>query len=142
MNTKKFALVAVAGVTGLLGVASVGVAFADTEAPGVAGQVLHLGRGPHGPQAGENRGRGPHGTTDGTGIYHEQVHAAAASALGITVDDLEAQLAAGKTVADIAQERGIDLATVQEAMRAARPAGRGPGMMGNGAGTGECPNAQ
>lgn len=87
---------------------------------------------------------GPNAAAGGQmGVYHDQMHEAAAKALGITVTDLEAQLDAGKTVAQIAQERGVDLTTVQAAMQAARPAGQGAGRMGRGpgagAGTGDCP---
>jgi hypothetical protein len=49
---------------------------------------------------------------------------AAANALGMTSEELQAALWAGKTLADIAEEKGVDLVqlqtTVQEAVKAAR----------------------
>ena len=41
---------------------------------------------------------------------------AAAEALGISVDDLYAALRDGKSIADVAQERGVDVQTVIDAM--------------------------
>lgn len=135
MKTNKFLITLAAGAVGLVGIAGAGVALAD-DVPG-PGPNAGMMRGGHGPV----EGRGP---ADGTRQYlrHDQMHAAAAQALGISVDELEAQLAAGKTVATIAAERGIDLATVQDAMRAQRPGPGGAGRMGGGgpgAGTGDCP---
>lgn len=65
--------------------------------------------------------RGPYGT----GLmseYHEELHAATAEALGLTVAELDAELAAGKTLVEIAAERGVDIDTVLEARREARAA--------------------
>ena len=142
MKGKKFTLAVAAGAIGLLGLTGAGVALADGDVPGVPGQVAHFGRGPHG-GAGEMGGRGPNATGAQVGVYRDQMHEAAATALGITVEDLEAQLDAGKTVAQIAEERGVDLTTVQAAMKEVRPGGQGAGRMGRGAGagagTGDCP---
>jgi hypothetical protein len=44
---------------------------------------------------------------------------AAAEALGMTADELFAQLWGGKTLADLAEEKGVDLQDVQDAVRAA-----------------------
>ncbi len=41
---------------------------------------------------------------------------AAASALGITTDELATELRAGKTIADVAGEKGVDVQTVIDAM--------------------------
>jgi hypothetical protein len=66
-----------------------------------------------------------------------KMHEAAAKALGITVAELDAQLASGKTIADIAAAKGIDLATLHSAMKGVHPdgdcAGMGPGGMTAGA---------
>jgi hypothetical protein len=56
------------------------------------------------------------------------MHEAAAKALGITVAELDAQLASGKTIADIAAAKGIDLATVHTAMQGADADGHCAGM--------------
>lgn len=47
---------------------------------------------------------------------------AAAEALGMTADELSAQLWGGKTLADLAAEKGVDLADVQAAVQAAQDA--------------------
>jgi hypothetical protein len=77
---------------------------------------------------------------------HDQMQAAIAGALGITVEELEAERAAGKTVATIAQERGVSLDVVRAAMQgghqAAGMAGPGGGPrqgMGPRSGMGDCP---
>ncbi len=75
---------------------------------------------------------------------HAQGEAALAKALGLTVEQLQAQLKAGKTVDDLAKEKGVDLNALHTTMHgtmhgttgAAMP---GPGAMGGmmgGAGTG------
>jgi hypothetical protein len=144
MKGKKFTLAVAAGAIGLLGLTGAGVAFADGNVPAIPGQVAHLGRGPHG-GAGAMGSQGPSATGGQAGVYHDQMHEAAAKALGITVSDLQTQLDAGKTVAQIAQERGVDLTTVQAAMKDAHPGGMGAGGMGPGAGPGNgagaCPYA-
>jgi hypothetical protein len=65
-------------------------------------------------------------------VQQAQMHEAVATALGITVDELNTQLAADKTVADIATEKGIDFETVHDAMQGASPSGHGPGTMNGG----------
>lgn len=65
--------------------------------------------------------RGPYGT----GLMsasHEEIHGATAEALGLTVGELDAELAAGKTLAQIAEEQGADLEDVVAARDAARAA--------------------
>ncbi|MCI0393307.1 MAG: hypothetical protein L0332_33590 [Chloroflexi bacterium] len=52
-------------------------------------------------------------------IDPEAMQAALAEALGLTVEELEAARAEGKTVADIAEEQGVEPAEVREAMQAA-----------------------
>ena len=47
---------------------------------------------------------------------------AAAQALGMTSDDLTAELKSGKTLSDIATEKGVQLQTVQDAIKAAHEA--------------------
>lgn len=94
----------------------------------------------------------------------EEVRAAVAAVLGMTVEELEAAHAEGKTILMLAQERGIDMAAIHAAVQAARqqlglpangfgprrggmmggmmggPMGRGPGA-GAQAGWGQCPYA-
>ena len=62
---------------------------------------------------------------NGSGIlaeYSDLVHAPIAQALGLTLDEFEAAVASGKTAFQIAQEKGVDFATVQAAMQAGREA--------------------
>lgn len=71
--------------------------------------------------------------TNGTGLANESglglmavdeadMHAAIADALGMSLDEFEAAIAAGETPATLALARGIDLAVIQEAMAAAHNA--------------------
>lgn len=117
-------------IAGALVLGGAGFVAAQTPPnPGVAGPG---GRGPALMQ--EHGGRGPmagrHVAQQGT-ERHAQVQAAVAEALGLTAEQLQAELAAGKTVPQIAQERGVDLAKVHEAARAAHPSG---GQHGQGQG--------
>jgi len=65
-----------------------------------------------GPSSGGRPGAGPAGMAGAP-------HAAIASALGMSPDDLFASMRGGKTIAQIAQEKGIDLETVVQAALAA-----------------------
>jgi DNA-directed RNA polymerase specialized sigma24 family protein len=53
-------------------------------------------------------------------IDREKIHAAVANALGISVEEFEAAQMEGKTLADLAEELGIDLEVVKAAMQNAR----------------------
>lgn len=55
-------------------------------------------------------------------VEEADMHAAVAAALGISEDELEAEIAAGKTVYLLAQELGVDFAVVQAAMDAVHEA--------------------
>jgi hypothetical protein len=98
------------GIVGLLVVGAVtalvaGAALAQDETPVAPEDSLpHMERG---------MGRGM-----GSRVELE----AAADALGMTVDELQTQLWGGKTLADLAEEKGIDLAEVQAAVEAAQEA--------------------
>ena len=63
-------------------------------------------------------GRGP-GGGHGSWLSDAELNAAA-DALGMTSDDLSAALKDGKTLSDLATEKGVDLQTVQDAIKAAR----------------------
>lgn len=68
-------------------------------------------------------GRGPGMDHGGPGMGGRGAHLdAAATALGITTDELKTELEAGKTIADIATEKGIDVQTVINAIVAAETA--------------------
>ncbi|MEN9506676.1 MAG: hypothetical protein RI958_2602 [Actinomycetota bacterium] len=72
-----------------------------------------MGRGGHGGRGGE-MGRGGHGDRRGPGAGVD----AAAEALGIDIADLMTQLRSGATIAEIAEEAGIDIQGVIDAMLA------------------------
>jgi hypothetical protein len=55
----------------------------------------------------------------GFGLRSQAALEAAAKALGMTADELQAQLWGGKTLADLATEKKVDIATVQKAVEAA-----------------------
>ena len=65
-------------------------------------------------QAGPPEGRGPRG------LHSQAVLEAAARALGMTADELSAELWGGKTLADIAEEKGVDIADVKAAVEVAQ----------------------
>jgi hypothetical protein len=54
------------------------------------------------------------------GLHSQAALEAAAKALGMTADDLSAQLWGGKTLSDLAEEKGVDIADVQAAVEAAQ----------------------
>jgi hypothetical protein len=98
------------GIVGLLVVGAVtalvaGAALAQEETPVVPEDAL--------PYMNKGMGRGM-----GNQVELE----AAAEALGMTADELRTQLWGGKTLADLAEEKGIDLADVQAAVEAAKEA--------------------
>ena len=99
------------GIVGLLVVGALaalfaGIALAQEDTP-----VDPEGRLPHAEGWGMGRGMG------------NQVELeAAAEALGMSVDELITQLWGGKTLADLAEEKAIDLADVQAAVLAAQEA--------------------
>ncbi len=74
----------------------------------------------------------PSGWKGGPGGQHGQFPLgqaeldAAAKALGMTSADLSTELKSGKTLSQIATEKGIDIKTVMQAIQAARPVMLGP----------------
>ncbi len=69
------------------------------------------------------RGYGPGMMGGGPGYmaqYRDQMHAAVAEALGMTVEELNAEMAAGKMMWQIAEERGVSVEDVIAAKQAAR----------------------
>jgi hypothetical protein len=65
-------------------------------------------------------GQGPRGPHGGRGLGPNELNAAA-KALGMTSDELSAELKGGKTLEQVASEKGVDLQTVMQAIRVARP---------------------
>ncbi len=83
----------------VVGAIGAGVAYADDSTPPAG---LFGGRG------------GPHGAR-GLGTAELE---AAAEVLGMTADDLKSALQSGQTLAEIATEKGVDIADVQAAIQA------------------------
>ena len=101
------------GIVGLLVVGALtavmaGAALAQDETPVAPEDSL-----PHADGLGMGRGMG-------RGMGSQVELEAAAEALGMTADELKTQLWGGKTLADLAEEKGIDLADVQAAVEAAQ----------------------
>ena len=69
------------------------------------------------PLAGWMDGHGPHGGRGLEGVELE----AAAKALGMTTDELTTALQSGKTLEQVATDKGVDFQTVMDAIRAVRP---------------------
>ena len=71
-------------------------------------------------------------TEDGLGLYHDDIVAVFAEALDMTVEEIEAKIAEGFTIAQVAQAEGMTL----EEIRALMPVGlygvRNAGWMGRG----------
>jgi hypothetical protein len=129
MNTKKVVLAGALAAVAILALGTIGFAAAQTRS-GPDGSSMHGTMGNHDQMsghAGMNCDAMDEMSAAGTG-HHAQMHEAVAKALGITVAELDAQLASGNTVADIAKEKGIDLDTLHAAMQEAHPAGHGAGM--------------
>jgi len=78
-------------------------------------------QGPTPPRNGAN-GRGPMAADGVLAEYADLMHAPVAKALGLTLDEYNAAIAAGKTPFLLAQEKGIDAAIVLDAMQAGREA--------------------
>ncbi|CAG0968398.1 hypothetical protein GPROT1_01366 [Gammaproteobacteria bacterium] len=64
----------------------------------------------------------PVGHRGGFGLRSQAALDAAAKELGITADELQAELWGGKTLSDLATEQGVDIADVQAAVEAAEKA--------------------
>ncbi len=89
---------------------------------GVVGVVLAQGPQPGQPPVGPGYGWVCGGCgMRGLGFnWHQTMLETAAKALGLTPDELTAEFQAGKTLAQIAKERGVELADVQKALLDAR----------------------
>ena len=96
------ALVAIVAVAGATSAFAQGPAHSDGIAPRGGSQMQHESAGGMGLLA----------------VDEDAMHEAIAAALSMSVEELEAALAAGTTPFDLAQEQGIDFAVVEAAMEA------------------------
>lgn len=67
---------------------------------------------------GGGHGRFPLLNPEQAEAHHEQMQQAMADALGMTVEELDAAHAEGKTLSEIAEGQGVDLAEMRDTMRA------------------------
>jgi hypothetical protein len=101
---KLLGMAALVGIVAALGISSVASAQSSvTPTPTAPTQ-----------QAAPPGGMGPRG------LHSQAALEAAAKALGMTADELSAELWGGKTLADIADEKGVDIADVKAAVEAAQ----------------------
>ncbi len=107
---KKPWMFVVGAVVGLLLIGAVGAVAVYAQSPTPAAPT----NGQGGPGQPGDFGRGPHALS-------QAELDAAAKALGITADDLSAQLNSGKTLQDIATAQGFNIKAVMQAMDAVRP---------------------
>jgi hypothetical protein len=70
------------------------------------------------------------GGSEAMGAQHTQMQDALAKALGLTTEQLQAELKAGNTVPQIAQEKGLSLTALQSTMQSQHPGGMGGEGMG------------
>ncbi|MDX9849741.1 MAG: hypothetical protein RBT01_04475 [Anaerolineaceae bacterium] len=71
-------------------------------------------------------------TEDGSGLYHDEIMAAFAEALDMTVEEIEAKIAEGFTIVEIAQAEGLSLEEIRALMPVGNFGGRSEGWMGRG----------
>ena len=103
------------GIGLLLGALFLGTVATVAFAQGARGE---LGRSDI--RIGDGDDWGPPGLRGGRGLGDmDTMHAAIADALGISVDALEEALAEGKTIVDLADELGVEIEVVRDAMQAA-----------------------
>ncbi len=82
-----------------------------------------MGGGHHFGMMGGGYGRGMRGGYYGGGWmadYRDEMHAAVAEALGLSVEELDAAMAEGQTMWQIAEEQGVDPEAIRDAMQDAR----------------------
>ena len=109
---KKFAVTIMVLAVVVFALGSVGVAYAQTSAPGTG---TNLGSGYMGGRGGRG-GMGAGNMAAGEGILHDYLIAAYAEKLGIPVADLEARLSQGETMSEIALSAGLTVDQFQTLM--------------------------
>lgn len=109
---KSFVILAVIAIA----FGSVSAVFAQSGTPEGAGS--RFGKGNLTQRGGRGAGAGPLGEQDG--VLHESLIAAYAAELGISVEDLEARLADGETMAQIALSTGLTIEEFKSLMQDVR----------------------
>ena len=70
---------------------------------------------------------------DGLGLYHDEIIATFSEALGLSVEEIEARIEAGETIADIALAEGLTFEEFKALMPVGNFGSRGATRMGRGA---------
>jgi hypothetical protein len=109
---KKFVVTIMVFAVVVFALGSVGVAYAQTSAPGTG---TNLGSGLMGGRGGRG-GMGAGNMAAGEGILHDYLIAAYAEKLSIPVADLEARLSQGETMSEIAISTGLTVDQFQNLM--------------------------
>jgi hypothetical protein len=116
---KKVTLGIVISLVVLVVLASASLVFAQGPNPPTTPQPgFGYGQGMMGGRGGMMGGRGLAGDQDG--FLHDEMIAAFAQKLGITVDDLNARLAKGETMAQVASSKGLTVDQFRTLMTDAR----------------------
>ncbi len=121
-NFVKILVVVVVAVLAL-GVIGLGVAFAQNPTPNSPFTPGGMMGGAWSQQGGSNWMSAMHNWMTSTGGMHTLVWDALANALGLTTDELYAELNSGKTLAALAEEKGLDRATLVAELESAHQAG-------------------
>ena len=120
---KKILIVLVAVAVGIAAFGTVGAVYAQTQTPPVQSGVTNPGWGGRGARGGYGMMASADGTT--TGPIHDELISALAAKLGISVDDINAKLAEGQTLYQIATDNGLTLDEFRSLMLEVHPAGMG-----------------
>jgi hypothetical protein len=115
MNKKRLFLLSGAALVALLLVGLIGVIAVSAQEPTPEPQVPFGWHGARGGRGGFGCGMFGLGRGDQWTMFD-----VAAEALGLTPEELFAELHAGKSLDEIAEEQGVDIEVVQDAMNAAR----------------------
>jgi len=124
MNTNLFKILAVAVVAVFaLGAIGLGVAYAQNPTPNSPFTPGGMMGGAWGQRGGSSWMGAMHDWMTTTGGMHSLVWDALAKALGLTTDELYAELNSGKTLAALAEEKGLDRAALVAELESAHQAG-------------------
>jgi hypothetical protein len=124
LNMNKVLIIVGLVLVAVIALGTVGYAYAQTPNPQPQPFGQGMGRGRMGGGmmgGGMMGGRGINGAQTGTyGPMHEYMEAAFAEALGMSEADVEAALAAGTTMWQLAQDKGMSIEDFQKVMTEAR----------------------
>ena len=124
MNTKLVKILLVVAVSVIaLGALGLGVAYAQNPTPNSPFTPGGMMGGFWGRQGGSNSMSAMHNWMTTTGGMHTLVWDSVANSLGLTTDELNVELNSGKTLAALAEEKGLDRAALVAELESAHQAG-------------------